>query len=203
MLASWLLTAVARTVTTYTKPSQRVLLLQPASYLTTSGRTWTQQHCYDGLHEAGWTVFRLGRGVQTRTAVTSAADLRECGPAESESGLDRYELVLAAVDPDAVTRFHPSGWADLLTPTGTLAVITRGARSGGRFVDPAAQIVRAVAHDAGLLYLDRIALLREPLGDVLPGRSASVLHREVHDDLLVFGRPAASARITEPVGDSR
>lgn len=203
VLAGWLLTAVVKTVTTYTKPGQRVLLLQPASHLTSSGRGRTQQSPYDGLHEAGWTVVRLGRGVQTRTVVTSEADQRAGGPDESESGPDRYELVLAAVDPDAFYRFRPSGWADLLTPTGALAVITRGARSRGLFVDSAAQVVRTVAHDGGLRYLDRIALLREPLGDVLHGRSALVLHRQVHDDLLVFGRPAASTRATEPVGNSR
>ena len=121
-LARWLLIAVVKTVTTYTKPGERVLLLQPASHLPTSGRTWTQRHHYDGLHEAGWTVFRLGRGVRTYTAVTSDSDQRERGPAESECGPDRYELVLAAVDPDALARFRPSGWADLLAPTGTLGL---------------------------------------------------------------------------------
>ncbi|MFC3897990.1 hypothetical protein ACFOWZ_41540 [Lentzea rhizosphaerae] len=205
MLANWLLTAVAKTVTTYTQPGQRVLLLHPAPYLAlsvTSVRSQPQLGPYAGLHEAGWTVVRLGRGVQTHTPVAPSAEQRDVGLVESEPGPDRYDLVLAAADPIALGWFRPSGWADMLTPAGTLAVITRGARSGGRFIDPAERLVRA-AHDAGLRYRDRIALLRVPLREVLHAPPVSAPHRQVHDDLLVFGRSVGSARKAESEGVSR
>ncbi|GLZ32108.1 hypothetical protein Lesp02_42960 [Lentzea sp. NBRC 105346] len=205
MLADWLLTAVAKTVTTYTQPGQRVLLLHPAPYLTssvTSARSQPQLSLCAGLHEAGWTVVRLGRGVQTHTPIAPSAEQRDVGLVESESGPDRYELVLAAADPTALDWFRPSGWADMLTPAGTLAVITRGVRSGGRFIDPAERLVHA-AHEAGLRYLDRIALLHVPLREVLHTPPASARHRQVHDDLLVFGRSVSPACIAESGGASR
>lgn len=205
LLANWLLTAVAKTVTTYTQPGQRVLLLGPAPYLTssvTSVRRQSELGPYAGLHEAGWTVVRLGRSVQTHTAIAPSAEQHDVGPVQCESEPDRYDLILAAADPAWLDWFRPSGWADMLTPTGTLAVITRGARSGGRFIDPAERLVRA-ARDAELRYLDRIALLRVPLRDVLRFHPASALHRQVHDDLLVFGRSVSPARIAESGGGSR
>lgn len=201
-LASWLLTAVVKTVTTYTQPGQRVLLLHPAPYLTPSARGQSQLGPYDGLHEAGWTVVRLGRGVQTHTAVAPGVEQRDGGLVESESGPDGYDLVLTAADLATLDWFRPFSFAPLLTPAGTLAVITRGARSGGRFIDPTERLVRA-ARDVGLRYLDRVALLRVPLRDVLHVRPASALHRQVHDDLLVFTRSASPARIAESGGASR
>lgn len=205
LLASWLLTAVAKTVTTYTQPGQRVLLLHPAPYLTssvTSVRRQSELGPYAGLHEAGWTVVRLGRSVQTHTAIAPSAEQRDVGPVDSESTPDRYDLVLVAADPSMLDWFCPSNWVDMLDPVGTLAVITRGARSGGRFIDPAERLVRA-AHDAGLRYLDRIALLRVPVHEVLSVRPAPGLRSPVHDDLLVFGRPAGSTRAAESGDDSR
>jgi hypothetical protein len=44
---------------------------------------------YAGLHEAGWTVVRLGRGIQTQTAVAHPDPIGEHPvdtPAESQSG---------------------------------------------------------------------------------------------------------------------
>jgi hypothetical protein len=75
VLANWLLTAVSKIVTTYTQPGQRVLLIAPspfiappASWPSTAIRTRPRRGPYDGLLEAGWTVVRLGRGIQTQTA---------------------------------------------------------------------------------------------------------------------------------------
>lgn len=94
LLASWLLTAVVKIVTTYTRPGQRVLLLEAATYLAPTGqRTANDGHkqsrpgSYAGLHEAGWTVVRLGRGVQTQTAVARTERVEEYLGAESGSGL--------------------------------------------------------------------------------------------------------------------
>lgn len=94
LLASWLLTAVVKIVTTYTRPGQRVLLIEPAAYLAPTGpRTANDGHrqsrpgSYAGLHEAGWTVVRLGRGVQTQTAVAHPERVGEHLGAQSGGGL--------------------------------------------------------------------------------------------------------------------
>lgn len=248
LLASWLLTAVIKIVTTYTQPGQRVLLLDPAPYLAppaswspTGSRSQSRSGPYVGLHEAGWTVVRLGRGVQTQTAVAhpdpvdepsgAAAVESESGPRPSADspttdqpagpsadrrpgsdptatgvGPDRYDLVITAADPRTLDWFRPADWAGLLTPTGTLAVITHGNCSTGRLTDPAGSLVRAV-HRTGLRYLDRIALLRVPVRDGAlavatpaphprpqgPTRplTTPIRHTQVHDDLLVFTRQPA------------
>ncbi|MET8757509.1 hypothetical protein [Lentzea sp. NPDC004782] len=248
LLANWLLTAIIKIVTTYTQPGQRVLLLDPAPYLAppaswspTESRNQFRPGPYAGLHEAGWTVVRLGRGVHTQTAVAHPDPLDEpvgTAAAESESGPrpnadsptadqpagpsthcrtgsgptatgvgpDRYDLVVTAADPRTLDWFRPADWAGLLTPTGTLAVITHGDRSCDRLTDPAGSLVRA-AHRTGLRYLDRIALLRVPVRDGAlaaatpaphprpqgPARpfATPARHTQVHDDLLVFARQPA------------
>lgn len=258
LLATWLLIAVVKIVTTYTQPGQRVLLLDPAPYLepstsrsTTARRSPARPGPYAGLREAGWTVVRLGRGVQTHTAVapTDPIGARSGeGSAESESGLrpnntsptadrtnvptalcrpgpdstatgfdpDRYDLVITAAEPPVLGWFHPTDWAGLLTPNGTLAVITRSDHSRGRLTDPASSLGSA-AHHAGLRYLDRIALLRVPIRDgvLAVGTSARnarpkspvgpiatpVRHTQVHDDLLVFTRQPAPAEAADGEGD--
>ena len=251
LLTNWLLTAVIKIVTTYTLPGQRVLLLAPAPYLappaswpTTAVRNRPQPGPYAGLHEAGWTVVRLGRGIQTQIAVAHPDPVGDHAvdvPAESESGPglpadspsadhpvgpsadrrpepdstatghgpDRYDLIITAVEPHTLDWFRPTDWNDLLTPTGTLAVVTHGDRRSGPLADPAGALVRA-AHHAGLRYIDRIALLRVPVRDgalaatapatgdrsqAPSGRATtSVRHTQVHDDLLVFtNQPAPSS----------
>lgn len=207
LLVGWLLTAVVKAVTAYTEPGQRVLLLAPAPFLApsaTPGRGQAESGPYAGLHDSVWTIVRLGRGVQTHTAVApvTAVDGQRTGASiESEIGLrtrtsspdsDRYDLLLTAAEPHTLDWFRPADWADLLAPTGVLAVITRGARCGGRYVDPAGQLVRD-AHDAGLRYLDRIALLRVPAAAMASDQPriepmGPIQHDQVHDDLLVFGR---------------
>ncbi|WP_433264834.1 hypothetical protein ACQPZF_36225 [Actinosynnema sp. CS-041913] len=245
LLANWLLTVVIKLVTTYTQPGQRVLLLDPAPYLAppaswspTGGHNQSRPSPYAGLHEAGWTVVRLGRGVQIQTAVAHPDPLGEHpGDASTESesgprprtdspttdqpagqsthrrpgpdsaatgvGPNRYDLVITTAEPRAFDWFRPADWAGLLTPTGTLAVITHSDRSRDRLADPAGSLVRA-ARRAGLRYLDRIAVLRVPVRDgalavaapathvrpQAPGRppATPARHTQVHDDLFVFTR---------------
>ncbi|MGY6655337.1 hypothetical protein ACXIZN_24560 [Amycolatopsis sp. TRM77291] len=93
LLANWLLTAVIKIVTNYTQPGQRVLLLEPASYLAppasrpaTMVRNRPRPVPYEGLHEAGWAVVRLGRGVQTHIAVAHPCPVGERTVDGSESG---------------------------------------------------------------------------------------------------------------------
>ncbi|MGB3439984.1 MAG: hypothetical protein WBA97_14650 [Actinophytocola sp.] len=248
--ANWLLTAVIKLVTSYTQPGQRVLLLDPAPYLAprrswppTGAHNQSRRSSYAGLHEAGWTVVRLGRGIQTQTVVAHPDPLGEHpdeasaesesgprphtaspttdhsagpsthhrpGPASTATGVgpDRYDLVITAAEPRTLDWFRPADWAGLLTPTGTLAVITHGDRSRDRLADPACSLVRA-AHRTGLRYLDRIALLRVPVRDgalavatpaphtrpPAPARppATPARHTQVHDDLFVFTRQPAPA----------
>lgn len=254
VLANWLLTAVVKIVTAYSRPGQRVLLLDPAPYLAppasrpgTMVRNRPRPGPYAGLHEASWTVARLGRGVQTQTAVAHtdpAGEHSGDAPAESDSGPrlptagpttdqptgppshhhpepdpagtaggpDRYDLVITAAEPRTLDWLRPADWAGLLTPNGTLAVITHGDHSRGRFTDPTGPLVRTAHHD-GLRYLDRIALLRIPIrGGALavatpathPSSQAPVRplatpvrHTQVHDDLMVFTRQPAPNNTAE------
>ncbi|GGM81682.1 hypothetical protein GCM10011609_17130 [Lentzea pudingi] len=230
LLAGWLLTAVVKAVTTYTRPGQRVLLLEPAEPCRSGA--------YAGLREAAWTVVRLGRGVQTQTVVArSEEDERlsaESGhglgasvdsptsdglaglPTPAESGVDgsrrglgpdRYDLVVAAADPRTLSWFRPTDWSCVLSPSGVLAVLTHGDRASHRLADPASSLVRA-ADSAGLLYRDRIALLRSPVRDgalvVMPpfgnvsARTSTrppttpIRHVRVHEDLFVFARQSVA-----------
>ena len=247
LLANWLLTAVIKTVTTYTQPGQRILLLDPAPYLAspvppsvTGDHNQSRRGPYTGLHEAAWTVVRLGRGVRTQTAVAQPdavvehADMPtesesgprphtdgpatdrsahdQTGPDPTDSNPDRFDLIITAAGPSTVHWFRPADWAGLLTPSGTLAVITHGDYSHGRLTDPASALVRA-AHHVGLRYLDRIALLRVPirggsLAASTPARQAPSKapahplstppwHAPAHDDLLVFTRQPNLASVEE------
>jgi len=72
VISGWLHIAVVKIVTTYTRPGDRVLLLGPPD--RASGARWPGSTAarwpgrYAGLHEAAWTIVRLGRSVQTHTA---------------------------------------------------------------------------------------------------------------------------------------
>ncbi|WP_216209799.1 hypothetical protein [Amycolatopsis aidingensis] len=249
VIANWLLTAVIKIVTTYTQPGQRVLLLAPSpfggsprSHPPATVRTRLQHGPYDGLLEAGWTVVRLGRGIQTQTAgappeadtdhptdhlvnptVESASGPRphpdspdpddharpsptgRPGPDRRPTGQgpDRFALIITAAEPPTLDWLRPTDWANALTPTGALTIITHSDHSRGRLGDPAGPVVTA-AHHAGLRYHDRIALLRVPVRNGAladspvdaggPSRpphgplTAPVRHTQAHDDLLVFTR---------------
>lgn len=245
LIAQWLLTAIIKLVTGYTAPGQRVLLLDPAPHITPPAG-WPSTVAghrpghgpYAGLLEAGWTVVRLGRGVDTQTAAahpdrfddsptnpptesesgpgphaaSPASDHLDAGGTDDQSGPnstttahgpDRFELIITAAEPHTLDALQPTDWAGLLTPTGTLAVITHSDNSGAWFTDPAGPLVRA-AHHAGLHFTDRIALLRVPIRDTVhavagtaphdhaaspPGPpTTSIRHTRAHDDLFVFTR---------------
>ncbi|MCO1575909.1 hypothetical protein M8C13_09080 [Crossiella sp. SN42] len=113
----------------------------------------------------------------------------------------RFDLIITAAWPrDPRWLAHPE-WTELLTPTGTLTVITHSDRREGVLVDPTSAIVRAAAR-RGLRYLDHAALLETPIqqekSTATPGGLASrraAVRREpgaripvvrVHSDLLVF-----------------
>jgi hypothetical protein len=88
LLAEWLHTAVVKIVTSYTRPGDRVLLLAPhavvaeptagwpgtapTSTVQTTAKARSQPGPLSGLHEAGWTVVRLGRDVVNWTITSDA-----------------------------------------------------------------------------------------------------------------------------------
>lgn len=198
LITAWLLAAVVKIVTTYSRPGQRVLLVEPPPGTTRSTRrlsaalrTRPLRNPYGGLLEAAWTVTRLGRSIQTRTAgpppdLVDHAQIdqwigpgpagperdnrwgqpSDCqpGPGVTTIGPEPHpvDLIITAAEPQALDGLRPADWADRLDLGGTLTVITHGDQSPGRFTDPAGPLVHA-AHRAGLYYRDRITLLRTPL----------------------------------------
>jgi hypothetical protein len=177
LIASWLLTAVVKIVTTYSNPGDRVLLLA-------TPRTARRPGSYSSLPEAVWPVIRLGRGVQTALAGS---------PAEDDHGdsNDQFDVIITAVGPDLMTRIRPTSWSRLLSPHGTFAVITHSDRTGTRLRDPGGALVLAANHD-GLQYFDHIALL-PATADRNSTEPPEEPHRlPEHADLYVFGRSETS-----------
>ncbi|GHH62387.1 hypothetical protein [Lentzea cavernae] len=198
LLANWLSVAIVKIVTTYTRPGNRVLLVEPTPSGTCTASALHNESCsspYAGLHEAAWTVVRLGRGVQTQT------DFRP-------SLVDLFDLIITATGTGSWHEPNLTGLADSLTSAGTLAVIARGERA----TDPAGSLVRSGRH-AGLRFVDRIALMRTPaderspttgtpLSDVRASspmrfQASRVRHTPAHDDLFVFARQPSLTAATK------
>ena len=228
-LAGWLGRVIVTLVTGYTRPGDRVLLLNPpapsrrqSAFCGTRG-----PDPYAGLSESVWTVIRLGRGVDIATAppapdyphiptdpthrhaVESASGLRldpksvgdrheSDSRAEHRPG-DQFDLIITAVHPDDTDWLAHTDWDTVLTPTGTIAVITHGDSSDGRLVDPMTAIV-GTFRSRDWQWLNHIAVLIEPLHTptsaptampptAAPAAASTVEHlpiRSVHHDLLLF-----------------
>lgn len=203
-LARWLLAAVERLVTTYTRPGDPVLLLSPAGREGTAAQG--QAGAAEPLSEAVGTVDRLARTVRVRTAPATRRS-----PAGSQSGPgpglqadcvdgrpgsdqtqtgapDRFALALVAVTPSAAGDVDMAALAALLTPTGTLAVLTHSDSRGGWLIDPTGELSEA-AGLGGLALVDRIVVLEIPLDGLArpdqPLSTQMVAHR-AHSDLLLF-----------------
>ncbi|MFB9509597.1 hypothetical protein ACFFS2_30835, partial [Streptomyces aurantiacus] len=129
-------------------------------------------------------------------------------------GPDRYDTVIALVDPHHPEWIPDVSWGSLLAPSGILAVITHSDRQQGRLIDPGGLVTRA-ARTAGLAQLDHVALLQIPVRDgalvpepdlpaVLPRDDTpcapALWHMRVHADLLLFARPQHTP---DPVGEER
>jgi hypothetical protein len=202
---SWLDTVVNKTVTHYSAPGDRVLLVTPpvgasatADRRTASAhRTWRR---YDGLSEAAWSIARLGRSVQTTTADVAhepaSDDVPESQAAPStENG---FSLVIVAFDPDGPDRFDPARWARVLDSRGNIAVITHSHHLHGRWIDPGPTLL-ADSRRAGLACLDHVVLLQVPVRTVTAATSMPCQGADenphaavtVHADLFVF-TPAGS-----------
>lgn len=112
---------------------------------------------------------------------------------------DRFDLIIIATEPRALSWLDSTGWTDLLSESGVLAIVTHSDRSRGLLSD-AAELLLTAAHRAGLWYCDRIALLPSSVrhgahadsheGFRIPCRTAttSVHQFQGHHDLLVFVR---------------
>lgn len=150
LLASWLLAAVVKIVTAYTQPGQRVLLLAPAPYLGPStlsspigDRHRSRPGPYGGLHEASWTVVRLGRRVQTQTAIAPQDPIGEPSGealAKSESGLgpDSGGPTNTRVGaPPARDRSGPDTTATVVSPDRYDLIITASGPRPGDWFRPA------------------------------------------------------------------
>ncbi|MEU5698670.1 hypothetical protein [Streptomyces aurantiacus] len=196
------------------------------------------------LIEAAGTASRLGRTLEAVTAAPdfdarAAADAASPGwqsvhrlPPESVRpaptghrpvrrrrgptavGPDRYDAVVALVDPHHPEWVPDVLWGSLLALSGILAVITHSDRQRGRLIDPGGLVTRA-ARTAGLAQLDHVALLQVPVRDgalvpelglpaVLPTDDAPCApapwHMRVQADLLLFARPQHAA---DPMGEER
>jgi hypothetical protein len=211
--AGWLPAAVARIVTTYTRPGDRVLVLSaPAGDGPTVDGDDSQRGLgrSDDPAEAAWTVARLGRAVHTRTAPTARPSARPGPGSRSGPGLapavapasgartgpdldgitdaDRFAVAVAVTGPASAGWLDQIAWAGLLAPTGILAVITHSDSRGGWLIDPVVDLT-AAAGRAGLALVHRFVLLELPLSQLdqpvspLPAR---VVARRVHSDLLLF-----------------
>ncbi|MPZ79651.1 MAG: hypothetical protein GEV28_04330 [Actinophytocola sp.] len=111
---------------------------------------------------------------------------------------DRFDLIITAVHPHTADWLAHTDWDTALTPTGTLATITRSDIRGDRLLDPLSAIVGAVRSQRRG-WLDHIAVLTDPLPAGPAGSSLATtsvaeppLPRAVHHDLLLFG-PVPSA----------
>ncbi|MEV1082231.1 hypothetical protein AB0I98_28960 [Streptomyces sp. NPDC050211] len=129
-------------------------------------------------------------------------------------GPDRYDAVVALVDPHHPEWVPDVSWGSLLAPSGVLAVITHSDHRRGRLIDPGGLVTRA-AHAAGLAQLDHVALLQVPVreGALVPEPDPSAVlptddapcapapcHMRVHADLLLFARPQNAS---DPMGEER
>jgi hypothetical protein len=180
LISGWLLTAVIKVVTTYSTPGDRILLLAPP-------RTVRRPGSYSALPEAAWPVVRLGRGVQT--ALAGSRSEGEHG--DHFDANDRFDVIIAAVEPDLMARIRPTSWSRLLSPRGTFAVITHSDRASGRLRDPGGALVRVAKHD-GLLYVDHIALVPATVDRSSPEPLEEARRLPEHSDLHVFGRRETS-----------
>jgi hypothetical protein len=177
---------VIKTVTTYSTPGGRILLLAPP-------RT-ARRDSYSDLLEAAWPVVRLGRAIQTE--LSGWTD--ETEPPSPDDSLELFDVIITAADPHTLTRIRPTSWSQLLSSRGVLAVITHSDRSASRFYNPTGALTRAAQQD-GLQYLDHIALLQVPLKrskiEAPAPASQPVYHLSAHADLHVFGRRSRSEEI--------
>jgi len=197
--AGWLQNAVEQLVAVHTGPGDPVLLLTPPPpYATPTGGPGGT--CADRLAATGWAVARLHRTVHVRSAPANA-DPR---PSESGPGLDlpspwpdsdRRTLVVTVVEPTRTAWIHTIRWAQLVTPTSLLAVITHSDSVAGWLVDPTGDLTTATSRH-GLTQRDRFVLLEVPL-DTLDQPPAPLppgaVPRRVHSDLLLFAPVGMSA----------
>ncbi len=158
----WIPDVVVRAVTTYSVPGDRVLLVSDER---------------GGLHDAAWSVIRLGRGVRTRMFGQREGSGTQPGPNGAQ--VDQVKVVLVSVDPESVGLVRPTRLGSILAPRGVLVVVTYAVWSERRLCDPGGSLMRAAAED-GLRFVDRVALLQDP--------ESGAVRVQGYADAYVFGR---------------
>lgn len=225
LLAGWLFQAIVRITTRYTRAGDRVLLLAPPSPPGPDGPRGGSHHDpFTGLVEAAWTLTQLGRSVHTwngdrpenrESDRTSPPEQSKSGPrpdrpaaavvpdqprapADAEPNPDRFDLIITTVLAETVDQVQDTAWADLLMPSGVLAVITHGDCFAGRLRDPSTALVSTMR--SHFLYLrDHVIVTEVPLIAAItsqvdesdshsgpPSESVPVAPVRAHSDLYVF-----------------
>lgn len=174
-LAGWLGRVIVTLVTGYTRPGDRVLLLNPpAPARRPSTRRGTRgPDPYAGLTEALWTVIRLGRGAYTATAAPgpdrpqAAAGAGRRLAVESASGLRLQQSDRRTPADDSADDDHESDSPSMRAEY----------RAGDRFD----LIITAVhPHDTDWLAHTDWTTILTPTGII-----AAITHSDASDSLLV------------------
>lgn len=221
LLASWLLTAVVKIVTTYTRPGQRVLLLEPTPHPVQAGprttndtRVQSRPGPYAGLHEAGWTVVRLGRGVQTQTAGPHSERVGERLGLEFADGLRESVSTQTAASPAGQpTRSNPEpdSSQDDFSPDRYDLVITAAESGTLGWLRPAdwGSVLTAVGILAVITHSERPnGRLADPANSLVRAADLAglryldriaLLRAPIRDGALVAATPAEHARSLSPL----
>ncbi len=218
-LTGWLARVIITLVTGYTTPGQRVLLYAPPPPPQRRpdfrGDAGGGPDPFAGIHEAAWTVARLGRGCDTAAAHripinTTAGRTSPPDPRIPPGHLHQHhqdrgrrlpadrtharaaDLIITAVRPRFAGWVSTIDWPGMLTPHGTLAAITHSDHIGGQFVDRIPTLVTTFRHQ-GLGWLDHVIVLTAPpeTAGASPGTRG---HRRIHYDLLLFATDTGTPR---------
>ncbi|UGQ10547.1 hypothetical protein LO772_27430 [Yinghuangia sp. ASG 101] len=110
-------------------------------------------------------------------------------PARFPSGPDRFDVVIAAVDPDRTAWFAAVSWDRLLTQPGLLVLITHSDRTG----PPPGPLGRLIVElrGIGLAYHDRLIVVSGPASTSVAKRGSDESGVSVRAELLLFATVAA------------
>lgn len=143
-----------------------------------------------------------------RSVAEPDADSAHCPRNDGDRSHGTFDLIITAVNPGATDWIGHTDWDAQLTPEGLVAAITHSERRAGRLLEPTTALVDTLG-SYQLRCLDHIAVQSAPASDsVATGRNTSgkahrdtkpptsidspVPIRQVHHDLVLFGRPPAT-----------
>ncbi|MDT0307215.1 hypothetical protein RM780_09595 [Streptomyces sp. DSM 44917] len=106
-------------------------------------------------------------------------------------GTDGYDLVIICLPPDAAGWTASAPWSRLLSPHGTLTIVTQSGEMQGLH-DGNLHLLEHMAGLGGLALLDRIALLAAPVTAASSALGPPPGAARGHTELLVLARPGAA-----------